>query len=101
MGIEPEVIYDPQSGIYQIPYLHIETLYDGASVKGIAHSIFRKIDQLLPGANYTEQYLDSRIGAEILMKHVAQILHAHRVGLLVVDEIQNLVNLPQKTPGDA
>jgi len=88
----PEVIYHPRYGIYQIPYLHIETPYDGASVKGIAHSIFRKVDQLLPAANYTERYLDSRIGAETLMNHAARILHAHCVGLLVVDEIQNLEN---------
>lgn len=92
----PEVIFHPEYGIYQIPYLHIEMPYDGASVKGLALSIFRKIDKLLPGANYTEQYgNNSRLGAETLMNHAARILHIHCVGLLAVDEVQNLENSPK------
>lgn len=88
----PKVIHHPDLGIYQIPYLHIETPYNGASVIGLAHSIFRKVDQLLPEADYMGQYANSRHGAEALMNHAARILHMHCVGLLVVDEIQNLEN---------
>jgi hypothetical protein len=91
----PQVIHHPDYGIYQIPYLHIETPYDGASVKGLAHSIFRKVDMLLPGAKYTEQYSKGKGGAETLMNHAARILHMHCVGLLIVDEIQNLTNSPK------
>ncbi|MDN0075418.1 ATP-binding protein [Crenobacter sp. SG2303] len=92
----PEVIHHPDYGIYQIPYLHIETPYDGASVKGLAHSIFRKVDLLLPEAAYTKEYgKGGRTGAETLMNHAARILHMHCVGLLVVDEIQNLENSPK------
>ncbi|MDD5175165.1 MAG: AAA family ATPase [Sterolibacterium sp.] len=92
----PEVIFHPGFGIYQIPYLHIETPYDGASVKGLAQSIFRKTDMLLPEANYTSQYGEgSRTGAETLMNHAARVLHMHYVGLLVMDEIQNLENSPK------
>lgn len=92
----PKVIHHPDSGIYQIPYLHIETPYDGASVKGLAQSIFRKVDQLLPEVGYMRQYgSGSRDGAETLMNHAARILHMHFVGLLVVDEIQNLENSPK------
>lgn len=92
----PEVIHHPDYGIYQIPYLHIETPYDGASVKGLAHSIFRKVDKLLPEAGYTEQYSRNRsTGAETLMNHAARILHMHCVGLLIVDEIQNLEHSPK------
>lgn len=96
LGRIPQVIHHPQYGLYQIPYLHIETPYDGASVKGLAQSIFRKIDMLLPGANYAEQYMrGSHSGAETLMNHAARVLHMHCVGLLVVDEIQNLMNSPK------
>lgn len=92
----PEVIHHPDYGIYQTPYLHIETPYDGASVKGLAHSIFRKIDMLLPEANYTQQYARNRsTGAETLMNHAARLLHMHCVGLLVLDEIQNLEHSPK------
>lgn len=91
----PQVIEHSQYGLYQIPYLHIETPYDGASVVGLAQSIFRKIDMILPGANYAEQYMNGRSGAETLMNHAARLLHMHHVGLLVVDEIQNLANAPK------
>lgn len=91
----PQVIHHPDYGIYQITYLHIETPYDGASVKGLAHSIFRKVDALLPGADYTGQYSSERGGAETMMNHAARILHMHCVGMLIVDEIQNLTNSPK------
>jgi hypothetical protein len=91
----PEVIFHPKLGLYQVPYIHIETPYDGASVKGLAESIFRKMDLLLPDARYGEQYSNARSGAETLMNHAARVLHMHSVGLLVVDEIQNLENSPK------
>lgn len=91
----PEVIYHPDLEIYQIPSLHIEMPYDGSSVKGIALSIFRKIDLLLPEANYAERYGSPRAGAETLMGHAARLLCLHQVGLLVVDEVQNLENSPK------
>lgn len=91
----PEVIFHPEHQIYQVPYLHIEMPYDGASVKGLAESIFRKMDALLPDANYGKQYSNQRSGAETLMNHAARVLHMHAVGLLVVDELQNLENSPK------
>jgi len=91
----PEVIHHPLYGIYQIPYVHIEMPYDGASVKGLAQSIFRKVDLLLPEADYYGQYCRASSGAETLMNHAARVLHMHSVGLLVVDEIQNLENSPK------
>lgn len=94
-GNQPQLIYHPELHIWQIPYLHVEMPHDGASVKGLAHSIIRKIDNLLPGANYYETYAKSRHSVESLMNHVARLLHAHAVGVLVCDEIQNLENAPK------
>ncbi len=91
----PQVIYHSDYGLYQVPYLHIETPYDGASVKGLAQSIFRKVDMLLPDAQYAKQYAEGNAGAETLMNHAARVLHMHCVGLLIVDEIQNLQNSPK------
>lgn len=91
----PEVIFHPEYSIFQVPYLHIEMPYDGASVKGLATSIFRKLDALLPDARYGEQFGNPRYGAETLMNHAARLLHIHAVGLLVVDELQNLENSPK------
>jgi hypothetical protein len=89
----PEVIYHEAFGIYQVPYLFIEAPSDGSSVKGLSHAILRRLDQLIPGANYFHQFaLRSRLGADALMRQVAHLMHVHCVGLLVVDEVQNLSN---------
>jgi hypothetical protein len=91
----PQVIFHPKIGHYQIPHLIIEAPYDGASVKGIAEAIFRRVDELLPDAGCCELYSNPRSGADVLMTHAARVLHMHSVGLLVVDEIQNLENSPK------
>lgn len=91
----PAVIYHPDLDIYQVPVLHIEMPYDGASVKGLALSIFRKFDLLLPEANYSELYGSPHSGAETLMGHAARLLCLHHVGLLIIDEVQNLENSPK------
>lgn len=95
-AMTPSVIYHEKLNIWQIPYLHIETPHDGASVKGLAHSILRKIDLLIPQAKYYETYaLAGKASVEMLMNHCARILHIHLVGMLVLDEIQNLENSPK------
>ncbi|WP_412479591.1 AAA family ATPase [Azonexus sp. IMCC34839] len=91
----PPVIYHPSLNYYQVPYLKIETPYDGASIKGFAESIFRKMDLILPDARYGELYSNPKSGAEALMNHAARVIHTHGVGLLIADEIQNLENAPK------
>jgi hypothetical protein len=89
----PQVIYHPEHHIYQIPYLHIEAPHDGISVKGLAASILRKVDELVPDAGYYDLYVkDKRASGELLLNHCARVMHMHCVGILVIDEIQNLEN---------
>jgi len=89
-----QVIHHPEmDNLYQIPYLVVEAPSDGSSVKGLAHAILHKLDQLIPGANYFNEFgLKARMGADVLMRQVAHLMHVHRVGLLVIDEVQNLAN---------
>lgn len=96
LAMTPQVIYHPELHIWQIPYLHIETPHDGASVKGLVHSILRKIDELIPDAHYYEKYaLKGRPSEDTLINNVALVLQMHFTGLLVIDEIQNLENAPK------
>jgi hypothetical protein len=89
----PQVIFHPELGLYQIPYLHVEMPSDGSSVKGLAHGILRKIDELIPDANYYHEYaIKGRPGADALMRSVARVMNMHLVGILVCDEVQNLSN---------
>lgn len=88
-----EVIYHPELHVYQVPYLHIEMPSDGSSVKGLAHGVLQKLDQLIPGANYYEDYaIKGRPGADTLMRSVARVMNRHFVGILICDEVQNLAN---------
>ncbi|KAK43908.1 MULTISPECIES: ATP-binding protein [Burkholderiaceae] len=89
----PPVIYHREWHCYQIPYLHIEAPHDGLSTKGLAASILRKIDQLVPDADYFGMHVNNnRNSGELLLNHAARAMHDHFVGVLVVDEIQNLRN---------
>lgn len=89
----PKVIFHPEHNLYQIPYLHVEMPSDGSSIKGLAHGILQKIDELLPGSEYYNQYaLKGRAGADTLMRSVARVMNLHLVGLLICDEVQNLAN---------
>lgn len=90
----PKVIYHPDLNIYQIPYLHVEMPSDGSSIKGLAYGILQKIDDLIPGAKYFDDYVgkSGRVGADSLMRSVAHVMNMHLVGILICDEVQNLTN---------
>lgn len=89
----PKVIYHEEYNLYQIPYLHVEMPSDGSSIKGLAHGILQKIDELIPGADYYSQYaLKGKAGADTIMRSVARLMNLHLVGLLICDEVQNLTN---------
>lgn len=88
-----EVIYHPDLHVYQVPYLHVEMPSDGSSIKGLAHGILQKLDQLIPGANYYNDYaIKGRPGADTLMRSVARVMNMHFVGILICDEVQSLAN---------
>lgn len=92
----PQVIYHPELNIYQIPWLHIEMSSDGKSIKGLAAAILQQIDSLIPDTTYYQDYFGKgRVGADALMRSVARVMNKHCVGLLVVDEVQNLANSPK------
>ncbi len=94
----PQVIYHRSLGIYQVPYLVVEAPSDGTSVKGLAYAILNQLDQLIPGAHYFQQFVTrSKFGADALMRQVARLMNIHCVGLLVVDEVQNLSNARKGT----
>lgn len=89
----PKVIFHPEYNVYQIPVLHVEMPSDGSSIKGLAHGILQKIDELIPGSNYYDMYAQKgKAGADVLMRGVARVMNLHLVGLLICDEVQNLAN---------
>ena len=72
-----------------IPCLIVQCPFD-SSVKGMLFEILRKVDEEL-GSNYYQYALKARATTDMLIGSVAQVALNH-IGMLVVDEIQNVVN---------
>jgi len=77
---------------HQVTYIHIEMTSDASSVKALAIAIISAIDALLPTMGYHHLYLESpgRASTEALIHTSARLIAIHHVGLVVVDELQNL-----------
>lgn len=72
-----------------IPCLQVQTPAD-CSVKGLLMEILRKVDEEIH-TNYYHNALRARATTDLLIGSVSNVMLNH-VGLLVVDEIQNVVN---------
>ncbi|MEF7440619.1 ATP-binding protein [Paenibacillus lautus] len=72
----------------QLNWLKLECPSDG-SLKSLCIDFFHTIDLIL-GENYTSIHVKERSTAETLTASMAQIAALHCLGVLVIDEIQNL-----------
>jgi AAA domain len=80
--------------IRQVSWLWIETSHKG-SPNDLCLSFFRALDELL-GTPYEHTYGKGNLGT--MMSQVARLAALHAIGLLIVDEIQELSNV--KSGGD-
>ena len=72
-----------------IPCVVVQCPFD-SSVKGLLLEILRKVDEQL-GSRYYQNALKLKATVDMLIGSVSQVALNH-IGLLVVDEIQNVVN---------
>jgi len=72
-----------------IPCLTVQCPFD-SSVKGLLLEILRKVDESI-GSSYYQNAVTNRSTTDMLIGCVSQVLLNH-IGLLIVDEIQNVVN---------
>lgn len=72
-----------------IPCVCVQCPFD-SSVKGLLLEILRKVDEII-GSSYYQNALRARSTTDMLIGSVSQVALNH-IGLLVVDEIQNVVN---------
>jgi AAA domain len=87
----PRAIHHPEQGVVQIPWLHIEAPPDGISVKGLATTICRRIEELAPDVVPSKGGSFGKYGSEpLMMNYTARLMHLTCVGLLIVDEIHRL-----------
>lgn len=72
-----------------IPCVVVQCPFD-SSVKGLLLEILRKVDEVI-GSEYYKNVLKICVTTDMLIGSVSQVAINH-IGLLVVDEIQNVVN---------
>lgn len=72
-----------------IPILNVQCMWD-SSVKGLLLEILRTVDETLE-SSYYQYAVKSRATTDNLIGSVSQVALNH-IGILVIDEIQNIVN---------
>lgn len=72
----------------QLVYIYVEVPPD-ASRKGLCLAIFRAVDEAL-GTNYGSQYGRARTSVDAMQDGIRTICTTHCVGVLIIDEFQNL-----------
>jgi hypothetical protein len=91
LSFYPQAIHHPQHGFTQLVWLKIDCPLDG-SLKQLLLSIVDRIDQKL-GTKHMKE-VGRGVAIDGLILHVAKIAARHHLGVLVVDEIQNLLDAP-------
>jgi hypothetical protein len=93
LGCYQQVIWHPRlhgslRSVLQLVWLKLSCPHDG-SIKDLCHQFFEAVDQML-GTNYTGIYAQRGTTINRLRAGMARVAFIHGLGLLVVDEIQNL-----------
>ena len=90
LDLYPQVIAHPEHNTYQIVWIKVDCPHAG-SLKGLCIDFFLEIDRLL-GTNYFKKFGSRQKTEDIMLAQMVQIAHTHHLGMLVIDEMQNLVN---------
>jgi len=94
LDLYPQVInhsmyYERDFVFTQLVWLRLECSFDG-SVKGLVNQFFITVDGLL-GTNYFEKYgRSNKLSVNTLMPIMIQVCNSLGLGILTIDEIQNL-----------
>jgi hypothetical protein len=89
LSLYPQVIVHPEYSVYQIVWLKVDCPHAG-SLKGLCTDIFLAVDRLL-GTNNFRKFGSKGNSEDYMLAQVAQLAHTQHLGLLVIDEMQNLV----------
>ncbi len=87
LSFYPQAIAHPQYGFSQVVWLKLDCPLDG-SLKQLLNYFLYRIDMIL-GTEHTK--MSKRATVDELLVDVARVAAQHHLGLLVVDEIQNLL----------
>lgn len=82
------IIHTAPFSLIQISWLKLECPTQG-SPRQLCIAFFRAVDALA-GTDYFHRYGGKGVSAELMLGYMAQVAQLHALGVLVVDEIQNL-----------
>jgi hypothetical protein len=82
------ILHDRPTTLTQVVWLKIECPIDG-SLKQLCISFFIEMDNIL-GTNYHEKYGKRRNSIEDMIAMMTKVASIHYLGILIIDEIQNL-----------
>lgn len=93
LSLYPQVIvhseyHDEPFSFIQITWLKLDCPHDG-SLKALCKSFFDAVDRLI-GTNYYGNYVKRRSTVDDLLSSMMTVISLHAIGVLVIDEIQNL-----------
>ena len=86
--IEHRHYHGKQFFCHQVLYLVVQTPHD-ASIKALILDIYLQLDSLL-GTSYQRDALSKRLSVDVLVSQLNQIVRINHIGLLVIDELQNI-----------
>ncbi|MTI47818.1 MAG: hypothetical protein FH761_08255 [Firmicutes bacterium] len=78
----------------QLTYIIINCPHKG-NLKGICKAFFTKVDEVL-GTDYLKKYGKARYNEDDMLSQMAHITQLHALGVLIIDEIQNLASTRNK-----
>ncbi len=84
----PQAIMHPKYNITQLVYLKLDCPHDG-DLDELCLSFFTEVDKILH-TRYNQTHGRKKLGTPRLMANMCQIANLHALGLLVIDEVQNL-----------
>lgn len=87
LGRYPQTLYHQEYGLHQIVWMKLDCPPDG-SIKQLAMSFITELDRILQTDFHTK--LPSKIGVDEILQEVKHLAVTYSLGILVIDEIQNL-----------
>lgn len=93
LNLYPQVILHSEYegsplNVYQIVWIKIDCPH-GGSLKDLCNEFFGEVDRLI-GTNYKAKYGSKNNTDYVMLAQMCQIAYDHCIGMLIIDEIQNL-----------
>jgi hypothetical protein len=98
LAMHPQAIRHSSMGVTQLVFVVLQCPANGATVAGLAVQFFAKVDELL-GTSYRQLYTGRGANEDTLSTDMASVAHRHCLGVLVLEEIQNLAKANKNEEG--